>query len=197
MDLLRKDQFTLTVKKGDTTWLIDSLTMGEYMESRPSERTGNSNPSQDDYALVVGDQTIRLRSWDTEVNLYEILGEPISEKIDILGSEADTYSGSYVKTLEYDGLTIKLSSPKDNGKQFWIMSIVSTKTDFHTPMGIRVGSTVSDLKNAYKNIEVALDGRKDPNNCAYLLSNSEEIKKIKFEVENGMVKEIKLYAELP
>ena len=77
------------------------------------------------------------------------------------------------------------------------MSIASTKTDFHTQMGIRVGSTVSDLKNAYQNIEVALDGRKDPNNGAYLLGSSDEVKNTKFEVENGMVKEIKLYVELP
>ena len=86
-----KRPVALTVKKGDTTWLIDSLSMGDYMESPSSEQTENSKPPQDDYALVVGDQTIQLRSWDTEVNLAEILGEPISEKIDILGSESDTF----------------------------------------------------------------------------------------------------------
>ncbi|OQA06592.1 MAG: hypothetical protein BWY65_02158 [Firmicutes bacterium ADurb.Bin373] len=115
----------------------------------------------------------------------------------MLGSEADTFSGSHVKTLKYEGVVAKLFSPKDNGKEFWLMSVDLTSPKLQTPRAITVGSALAQLKEAYKGIEIFKDGRTDANNCAYEFCAREEYKYMIFEVEKGVVKEIKLYAELP
>lgn len=161
------------------------------------QQINNTPIVKDDYTLVIGDHTISLKSWDTEVDLVGMFGQPKTEKLDIIGEGADIFSGSYLKTIEYDCLTITLFSPKDNGKQFWIMSIDLQNTNLKTSKGITVGSTLSDLKDAYQNIEMVLDGRTDSNNAAYLISDKEEYKQMIFEVENGVVKAIKLNVELP
>jgi hypothetical protein len=114
----------------------------------------------------------------------------------VLGSTADTHSGSHIKTLKYEGLTVQLFSPEDNGKEFWIMNMLLTNERLKTPGGITVGSTLADLKGAYKDLEIKPDGRTDIDNCAYRLSR-ERYEYMEFEVEEGIVKEIKLYVELP
>ncbi len=176
-------------------------TKGDQQQIEETDETQhqfqNTPIVKDDYTLVIGDHTISLKSWDTEVDLSEVFGQPKTEKLDVLGEGADTFSGSYLKTLEYDGLTITLFSPKDNGKQFWIMSIDLQNSNLKTLKGITVGSSLSDLKDAYQNIEMVLDGRTDSNNAAYLISDKEEYKQMTFEVENGVVKAIKLNVELP
>jgi len=46
-------------------------------------------------------------------------------------------------------------------------------------------------------LEIVPDGRTDINNRAYRISRQEEYKYMNFEVEEGIVREIKLYVELP
>jgi adenylate cyclase len=159
------------------------------------KQTGMQNEINE-YSLMVGEQAISLGSWDTGVDLSLLLGEPVSESIEVLGSTADTYSGSYIKTLQYEGLTVQLFSPRDNGKEFWIMSMLLTNDKLKTPGGITVGSTLADLHRVYKDLAIIPDGRTDQDNCAYGF-NRERYEYMEFEVEGGVVKEIKLYVELP
>lgn len=155
-----------------------------------SEQTTDDAPTiltHDDFSLDINNSIISLR--DENVELQNILGEPISENIEVLPNEADTLKGTFIKTVKYDGLEIILSSPKDDGKNFSILEMTVSEKNYKTSMGIGIGDKVEDIKNAYPNLEIALDGRTDPNNCAYTI-NYEQLKYLRFEVKEGLVSEI-------
>jgi len=184
-------------KEFDT--VIRSFTIKKAADGDASGTTGQQNPQNgiDEYSLMADNRPITLTDWYKESDLSALLGKLVSEDNEVLGSTADTYSGSHIKTLKYDGIVAKLFSPKDNGKEFWLMSLDLTSSKLQTPSGITVGSTLAQLKEAYKGIETFPDGRTDANNCAYRVGTREGYKHITFEVEKGIVKEIKLFVELP
>lgn len=189
--------FRALEKEFDT--VVGSFTIKKAGNGETASAAGHQNPQNeiDEYSLVADNRPITLKSWYKEADLTALLGQLVSEHNEVLGSTADTYSGSHIKTLKYEGLVVKLFSPKDNGKEFWLMSIDSTSPKLQTPRGITVGSTLAQLKEAYKGLEILPDGRTDANNCAYEFSMREQYKYMIFEVEKGTVKEIKLYTELP
>jgi hypothetical protein len=129
--------------------------------------------------------------------LNEILGKPIEDKKEVLGSEADTFAGAVIQTLTYEGLTIYLFSAQEDPEEFWIMNMIAEDPEIYTPDGIRVGSTLAELKTAYPELAQVPDGRTDENSSAYMISNWEEFKAMEFEVEEGVVTQIKVYVELP
>jgi hypothetical protein len=179
--------------------VIGSFTIKKSDDGEIAAAAGQQNPqnSTDEYSLMADNRPISLKGWYKEADLSALLGKLVSETDEVLGSEADTFSGSHIKTLKYEGLVVKLFSPKDNGKEFWLMSMDLTSSKLQTPGGITVGSTLAQLKEAYKDIEIVPDGRTDASNCAYRFGMREGYKYITFEVEKGIVKEIKLLVELP
>src|SRR5690606_24846787 len=90
--------------------------------------------THDDFSLDINNSIISLR--DENVELQNILGEPISENIEILPNEADTLKGTFIKTLKYDGLEIILSSPKDDGNNFRILEMIVSQKNYKTSKGI-------------------------------------------------------------
>ena len=112
-----------------------------------------------------------------------------------MGSNADTFVGSRIKTLKYNGLILKLFSPSNNGKEFWVMSMQVNDKRYKTFRIISIGSTLSELKKAYSNISKDSDGRTDSNNCAYTFNKDDQF--IRFEVRNSMISDIKFYVEIP
>lgn len=183
-----KRPVTLVVKKIDGHWLISELTMGQY------ERN-TSFLGDDDYSLVVGKQTISLNSQDIQ-QIYKTLGKPISETDEVLGSNADTFTGSHIKTLKYENIEIKLFSPKDNPSAYWIMLMDVIGSDIQTPRGISIGSTLEQLKKAYTNLEVIPEDRTDKSTYTYRVGNFEEFKHMEYTVKDGIVTQIRLYAEM-
>lgn len=138
---------------------------------------------------------IRLyEDWDNEVDIHGILGDPISEEIKELGAGSDTFTGSFEKTLKYDGLEMLLFSPKQNGKSFWVLSMQTTSPKYSTTRHVTVGDSLQQLQESYPHIEIAKDGRTDPNNCAYEIADNESF--LWFEIEDGIIKEIKIYYEI-
>jgi hypothetical protein len=164
-------------------------------EEKASEQT-SENSSLNDFSLSINDAFITLHSWDNKINLEEILGTPITQNVEEL-KDADTYTGSFIKSLDYNGLRIELFSPKQNNKTFWIMSMQVSKEGYKTSKGIEVGSTLEEVKNAYPEIEMELDGRTDPNNAAYKISDETKYDYLRFEVKEGLVSEIKIFSQLP
>ena len=167
---------------------------------QPEDQTPNNNESGteeaqqqaiNEFSVVFGDKYISLKDWDKDNYVAGILGKPIEETTKILGSGADTFAGTSVKTLKYQGLIITLF----RGREYWITMMVMTDGQYQTYRGITIGSTVSELKQAYENVIQALDGRTDINNCAYTFNDQERY--IWFEVGKGVIKEIKLYVEIP
>ncbi|MEN6316166.1 MAG: hypothetical protein ABFD25_18185 [Clostridiaceae bacterium] len=150
-----------------------------------------------DFTIWKGTEGISLYDREDAVNLSGILGEPDSEGTEQLGIGADTYCGSFVKELSYDGIKLRLFSPQEDKKGFWIFEIVATGGEFVTSKGIKAGSSISELKKQYPNIEMLKDGRDDENNCAYVAAFDEEFSYLTFEAENSRIIEIKMLVEFP
>jgi hypothetical protein len=167
----------------------------KYMDDRLVEV--KSNPVDtgigNDFAIRVNNKYIALRQWDHEVNLGQILGNPISENVKVLGEGADTHQGTHIKTLKYDGLEVLLFSPEDNGKEFWVMSMAVTDGSYLTSKGIGLVNTVEEIKQAYSDVTMVQDGRTDPNNCAYEIRDDQNYNYLQFEVAGGKGKSIKMF----
>ncbi|MCL6605039.1 MAG: hypothetical protein K6T94_19415 [Paenibacillus sp.] len=157
--------------------------------------TDNGQKTESTYALKVRDQLIHLQDWDNNIDLEGMLGKPLSQKTETL-KNADTMTGSFLKKLNYKGLYMELFSPKQNGKTFWIMTMKVTTDTFETPNGITVGCKVAALKKAYPGIGFD-DGRMNPDNAVYRVSDEEGYHNLEFEVKAGLVTEISLFFLIP
>ncbi len=152
---------------------------------------------QNEFSIKVGDSIIALNDWEDEIDLKGILGNPINEETVELGQEADTFSGSLVKVLYYEGLMIKLFSPSHNKEEFWVMEIVVSNKNYGTFSGIRIGDNLQELKEIYPGLTIAENGSADENNCAYELADRENYNYMFFEVCNGIVSQIRIMHEMP
>jgi hypothetical protein len=148
------------------------------------------------FSIMIKDGWITLGKYETDNQLSALLGKALNEETEVL-SNADTFNGSFIKKQKYDGLALTLMSPKDNGKEFWLMEAVISDPAYTTVKGIKVGDTLADLKKEYPDAKIALDGRTDGNNCAYDFSSEDSLDHINFEVKAGSIVEIKFYKELP
>lgn len=170
-----------------------STTAAVISQVSPVDSISSTQPAKNEFSLITDRGYVSLQDADTNLNLKNILGDPLKEKLEKLNSNADTHSGSSINTLRYDGITLKLFSPP-NGF-FWVMNMKVDGKNFKTFRGIAVGNSVSELKNAYNDVVQVLDGRTDLNNCAYSFNQNELF--IQFEVNNGIIKEIFYYVEIP
>ena len=155
-----------------------------------------SSSQNDDYTLIIGKRAISLGTREIDT-VYEILGKPISENTEVLDNGADTFEGSRIKTLKYQGMEMKLFSPKGNDSGYWIMSMDISGSDIKTLKGISVGSTMEELKKAYSSIEVVPDGRSDKSTYTWRVSNEAEYKYMEYVIKDGIVTGIRLYVEMP
>ncbi|GIP18062.1 hypothetical protein J40TS1_37040 [Paenibacillus montaniterrae] len=162
--------------------------------SNPQVPESTAPQELSDFAVRIGNSSIALKDKENEVNLEELLGAPSSEETTVLGETADTLAGTHVKTQQYDGLELQLFSPKQDQEQFWIQSITITNESYSTSKEVTINDSLEQLIAAYPTIEMAKDGRTDPNNCAYVIAESVQF--LTFEVDDGVIKEIKLYYEL-
>ena len=178
--------------------VIESFSLKKSAGEEPAGTTTGQNAPESvgEYSLISDRGQLSLRNWYDQAELSAVLGEPVAETNEVLGREADTHAGSHLKTLKYEGLVVQMFSPRDNGKDFWLMSMDLTSPKLQTTRGITVGSPLTELKEAYTGLEMVPDGRSDPNNCAYWI-NRVRYEYMTFEVEKGIIKEIKLYVELP
>ena len=111
-----------------------------------SEKPADAIP---EFGILTNKGYLSLRDWSDRNDPEQLLGKAESSEIDILGEGADTFMGSTVKTLRYPGLEIKMFSPKQNGKTFWIKNIKLSNKDYMTSKGIRVGDQVKKLDSIY------------------------------------------------
>ncbi|MFX3633861.1 MAG: hypothetical protein ACE3L7_26260 [Candidatus Pristimantibacillus sp.] len=149
-----------------------------------------------DFALRVKDTFVNLKDWDHEVNLDEVFGTPILQEVEVLGDGADTLTGSFIKKIKYDGLQLELFSPKNNGKEFMIMTMEITKRGYKTSKGVEIGHTVDEVKAVYPSVQMVLDGKTtDANNSTYVIN--EEYDFLQMEVKDGLVNRIIIYHLIP
>lgn len=149
-----------------------------------------------EFSFNTGTGSLALQDWDNKVDFDKLLGKPVSEDLKEL-SNADTFTGSFIKTKKYDGLEVELLSPKGNGKTFYVLSMKVSGTKFSTSRGIRVGDDVELLKQSYPEIQRVLDGRTDDSDCAYQYWEPDKYSFLRFEIKNNKVINIHAYYELP
>lgn len=146
-----------------------------------------------EFSIIVGDKVVSLMDWDDQVNLEELFGKHNEEVQYQLGPESDTFSGSYLKELRYDGIELKLFSPKDNGNSFFILNMYIDHNNYQTPRGIRVGDTLDDLNEKYPEIKPVLDGRQDGTD-RYVIEEG-AYNYLVFEIEEDVIVNIRIYHE--
>lgn len=169
-----------------------TLTQREETTTAP---IGKQNESE--MALLIQGRSVALQEWDADRAIVDLLGSPQLDTMEVLGSGSDTFSGSFLKTMSYEGLVLVFFSPKGDGERFWVKEMRVTGSAYETTSGIKVGSSVTDLLAAYKTAEIWPDGRTDPLNCSYAKRETDSSGHMLIEVADGLVKEIRLYVEMP
>lgn len=131
-----------------------------------------------------------LPLWEkTDVDAKALLGKPLKESTRQLGPEADTFNGTYLKTMTYRGLELTLAS--GDGEKYSLINMRVTDRRYPTSLGIRVGDTAEQVEAAYPSIEIAKDGRSPPRDYAYSLGDSFPFGLI-IDIKDGIVNEIYL-----
>lgn len=107
---------------------------------------------EDNYYSIKTDESSLIQLRNDEKSVREVLGKPLKETTpEPLGDGADTFSGMYSKTLEYDGLTLKLLGK--SAEELWLSEIELSSNKYATSEGIKVGDSLNTLLNAYPNIK--------------------------------------------
>jgi hypothetical protein len=180
----------------------------EPVEEAPEENEDTTEPTEDssesteepidntfEFSLKIAeDKYITLKDYEQEMNIEEFLGQPLNVNIEMLGSGSDTFEGSLVKTIDYEGLTLKLFAPETN---FWLMEAYVTNEQFETFREISVGDSLTQLKEVYETLEQIPDGRTDINNAAYLFKDDMHYNYLMFEIKDGVIEFIRMYHEMP
>lgn len=172
-----------------------AITAQPVLPSEDADAPGFSRVNQD-FSVKINDTILTLQTWDDEVDLIKLLGTPRSQNTRTL-QDADTLTGSFLKEMKFAGLEMQLFSPKQNGKSFWIMNMRLTDPTYVTARGLRVGMVLGDLKMIYPNIQNVTNGNDDPDQAIYRIGTLETLDYAEYTVENGIVKQIDLYNEIP
>lgn len=150
-----------------------------------------------EFSIKIKDHYLSLFDRDDEVDFDRLLGKPLNENIEILGEGADTFAGSYIKTMQYEGLELKLLSAADNGESFSITDMKVTSDIYSTTKNTKVNDTLEELIESYPSINKVLDGRTDDNNCTYESFIQEDLSLIHFEVNEGIIVQIHFFYLIP
>jgi hypothetical protein len=185
----------LLLTTGCTTDKSSTPSPADVPEVSPTPGIAEEVESISEFSVVTATENISLQDWDNEVDIG-FLGTPDSEEVRVLDQTSDTFSGSHVKKLKYDGLELELFSPKDNGKSFWVKEILITGSEFSSPRGINISAGLEELTKKYPEIKQVPDGRTDLENSAYIYTD-DGFSNMLFEVKDGKVDTIRIYQELP
>lgn len=145
------------------------------------------------YSIQLIETTITLQQWDSTLNLEQLLGNPIKQKIKKLDLNSDTHAGSFVKDVEFEGLKLKLFSPPQNGKHFWVLEIILTDNKYKTTKGVTIGDPFEKIKQAYPTLK-KLPGENE--NMFYVSDQSYE-KSMEMEFEKNKLRSLRLYYMIP
>ncbi|PKK97741.1 MAG: hypothetical protein CVV57_10745, partial [Tenericutes bacterium HGW-Tenericutes-2] len=138
----------------NTTESTESKDLSESDKLNETSITTINDPLENEFRLITNKKTsLGLMSWDDQIHLPDILGDHQTEIIETIGQGGDTFEGSKLKTTEYDGLTVTLLSPRDNGKAYYVLSMDMTNNLYETYRGIKVGDSLQRLENTYPEIE--------------------------------------------
>lgn len=186
-------------KNSADQWEITLIGKENAGSGLSSGSPGGGALKDEDFAVEYNQQSIKLGDWDKDVDIPGIFGRLLLEKVEQLGAGADTFAGSYVKRMVYDGLELGLMSPRDNGKTFFIDTIHITGSQYATARGVMVGDSYTEVLKAYPDRSGEQPAKEDPRNrvYCYFSDNAGSMHCLGFEVRDGSVKSITLQIEHP
>ena len=151
----------------------------------------NSGPQADTgiYAVRLSSATLSLQQWDSTINLEHYLGKPLKQKTRKLDQNSDTFAGSFIKDAEYDGIRLKLFSPKGNGRTFWVQEIVLANNKYKTTRGTGIGDEFEKVKQVYPSLQ-KFPGE---NENMYYVADAGYEKSIELEFEKNRLKKLRMY----
>lgn len=145
------------------------------------------------YSIRLTDSlTLSLQQWDSTIDLQRLLGRPVKQKVRELDRNSDTFSGSFIKDTEYQGLKLQLFSPPQNGKTFWVQEIILTNNRYKTTNGITIEDEWEKVRQAYPSIQ------KFPgvNENMFYVADAGYEKSIEMEFQNNKLKKLRMYYTL-
>lgn len=141
------------------------------------------------YRVRLPESTLALQQWDTTINLDALLGTPVATKNRQLDQHSDTHSGSFIRVLTFEGLELKLFSPRQNGRSFWLQEIILTSPKYETVNGIRIGDVKEKVKQAYPALRKFPGGTHN----TYYISDSGDEKNIQMEFTGNKLKALRMF----
>ena len=159
---------------------------------QPANTNTSIQPEQPDagiYTIQLVKARLYLQQWDSTINFETELENPRKQKIKQLDSNSDTFSGSFIKELEFDGLKLKLFSPPQNGRTFWVQEIIITTNKYKTTKGIGIGDEMDKVTQAYPSLK-KFPGENE--NMFYVADEGYE-KSIEMEFEKNKLKKLRMY----
>jgi hypothetical protein len=106
-------------KTRDNSEITPPIHSGEREDDSPQQNLDNLG----EFSILAGGKKVSLMNWDYDVNLEALFGKPIQEETRQLGPESDTFAGSFIKEITFSEIEFILFSPKDNGEEFYILSM--------------------------------------------------------------------------
>jgi len=178
----------------DTTESTESRNQPEPSELNDSSISTINDPLENEFRLITNMKTsLGLMNWDDQISLPDILGNHKTEIIETIGQGGDTFEGSKIKTKEYEGLTVTLLSPRDNGKSYYVLRIDITNNLYETYRGIKVGDSFQRLENTYPEIVQVETGDTAFDTYRY---TDQSYRYIEFIIVDGVVTFIEIGMEL-
>lgn len=142
------------------------------------------------YSIMLTDSiTLSLQQWDSTIDLQRYLGKPVKEKSRELDRNSDTFSGSSIKDVEWNGLKLRLFSPPQNGKTFWIQEIILTNNKYKTPRNVTIGDSWQKVKQSYSSLQ-KFPGE---NENMYYVSDEGYERSIEMEFQQNKLQKLRMY----
>jgi hypothetical protein len=117
----------------------------------PSPTKAVYEMSGPEFSFLIGEYTLTLRERDLDAKIGGMPLAPISDETEPLGAGSDTFTGSYVRTVRYEGLALLLFSPEGKNA-FWLMQMVADSPGIETYRGIGVGDSLETLAEKYPEV---------------------------------------------
>lgn len=191
----------------DPSGSIDDAEASENTESasptsdaptqEPSQKPTETVPdiSSTEFSFKIGNVRLTLREHNLDAKLAKLPLELTSDNTEVLGEGNDTFTGSSLRTVTYNGLEIMLFAPKDDNDNFWLLKMSATAPEVVTNRGVKVGDSVQTLLDKYPEAEnLLVDGEES---YAYAESEADSYEELTFAISGDEVSMITLTFYMP
>lgn len=164
-------------------------------EPNPIEDQEESLISNVEFSFVIGNQSLVLWESDTDAKLNNLPLALISDDTEVLGEGSDTFTGSYLRTIKYNGLELILIAPKDNKDHSWIMQMTATGSEVQTYRGVKIDDSIETLMELYPDAERSTEDNAEE--YIYTGSGDDTYTELSFIINDNAVSKMTLTYYMP